>query len=106
MRKCFDSAAAFSLIKTMSATKSIISMGLMLLVAGCAEAPSSHHHTAVLQPKPVHSPYIAAADERTRVSRYSYPKPGDFRTYGLVDAAAPIASGPAGSVYAPAEVSP
>lgn len=94
----------------MSVTKPIISMGLLLLLAACAEPAGNRHASAdsreILRPKTVHSPYIATSG-RGGDSRRSYPQPGEFRTYGIVDAAPPpIASGPSRPIYAPSEVSP
>jgi hypothetical protein len=83
-------------------------MGLLLLLAACADTQSHHasNDANTLRRKTVHSPYIAASGQ-SRDTQVNYVRQGEYRTYGQVDAqqAAPIASGP-GPQYAPAEVSP
>ena len=76
-------------------------MGLLLLLAACS-TPAKHASNNTLQPRTVHSPYIAASGSSQGSTHTAY------HNYGLVDAQQPaaIASGPAQPSYAPAEVSP
>ena len=84
----------------MSATKLIISMGLILPFAACETSQQHHASNDTLRRKTVHSPYIAA-------NHGSDSEHGAYRNYGTVASQQPAAiAAPPSAAYAPAEVTP